>query len=140
MLSCVLQIDLFTAMLWYIELQFHSQSHTGYWTKIWRKKIQSHTINWVNFRGRWSQYLLWPPCEANTDLHLLGMDRIKFCIIIAYLSLKRECSNLSVSVRVRCSNQFWLISNGRESTVDLMTVCESRFEALNTSCAHNWVS
>ena len=40
---------------------------------------------------------------------------------------------VSVSVSVRCSNQFWLISNGRESTVDLLTVCESRFEALDTS-------
>ena len=40
---------------------------------------------------------------------------------------------------VRCSNQFWLISNGRESAVDFLTVCESRFEALDTSCAHNWV-
>ena len=48
-------------------------------------------------------------------------------------------SFVSVSVWERWSNQFWLISNGRESTVDLLTICESRFEALNTSCAHNWV-
>ena len=39
---------------------------------------------------------------------------------------------ISVSVRVRCSNQLWLTSNGIESTVDLLTVCESRFEAINT--------
>ena len=56
-------------MLWYIGLKLHTHE----WKNVTKQER-------VNFRWRQCQYLLWSPGAANTVLHLLGTDRIKFCI------------------------------------------------------------
>jgi hypothetical protein len=79
-LFCVLRID-FLQQCFGIELKLHTRMSYRILNKdLKKKKNQSHAINWVSFRWRSSQYLLWPPCIANTVLHLFVKLRIKFCI------------------------------------------------------------
>ena len=74
--------NVFSLILLCISIDFYSNALV-YWAKISHTNVIQDTEQRLEKTVTYvilGQYLLWPLCSANTVLHLLGMDRIKFCI------------------------------------------------------------
>ena len=99
-LFCVLKVDSLQQCFVILSSQFTCESPTWYWTKIENPLPSLQKTPFKNDKlGRWHscQYLLWPPCAANTGLHLLGKDRIICCIQICGI-LCHSCCNSCLSL------------------------------------------